>query len=476
MLQAPFGWPAYLVFILFVPFLDLNASLSFSRRFLNGFLFGLGYFAVHLKWLAVVGTDAWLSLAVICAVWWGISSSLAGYYASSKFWPFWFASSWSALEILRDHFPWGGFGWGQVGLIWIDTPFAGLYATFGQIGVTWLTYFLVAVLYIYIVRDLFAGTKLKIKRVGIGLVGALAVSFFSANFQPVYSVSSDSITILGIQGGVEHYGMGTGSDPYAVVDRHIKQTIENLEVVNNSDIVVWPESSVDQDPTDDDLTFKKLIDLDKKVAIPVLVGTTIYDQQSLKSNSAQLLYSGKLQTVYEKRHLVPFGEFLPLRYWIEQYTDRASLLAHDFKPGKTSSRLTIKGHELMVLICFEVADESLALENIEQKSAIIIPTNNATYQNLGQTQQQAIYSRLRAIETGRKVISIATSGESVIVNQYGQIESSLSQDDVGILTTDVSKTTGFTLASKLFYPIEILIFCIFILGLIQSLKKSRIES
>ncbi|MEN9693245.1 MAG: apolipoprotein N-acyltransferase [Actinomycetota bacterium] len=474
MLQAPFGWPPYLVFILFIPFIELNFSQNSRSRFLNGFLFGFGYFAIHLKWLSIVGTDAWLGLSAICAAWWAVASLLSSLHYNSRYWPFWFASIWTMIEILRDHLPWGGFGWGQLGLIWIDSPFSGLYATLGQVGVTWLTFFVVALFYVRIYRSSKGKPSHKLLRVALVGTAVFCLSWISINFQPVNYSSSEYVTVAGIQGGVEHYGVGIGNDPYAVINRHINETILNKEEINKADLVIWPESSVDKDPYSDSLTMQKLLEMDSEIIPPVLVGTTIYDEDSLKSNSAQILNDGSLFTVYEKRHLVPFGEFMPLRNIIEQYTDRANLLSHDFKPGTFQSKLGIAGIQLKVLICFEVADESLSFEDIESHSAILIPTNNATYQNLGQTEQQAVYTRIRAIETGRSVFSIATSGQSVIVNPSGDVISSLNQDEVGLLTAKISKTTGFTLASKLFWPINLMFFMSCLYGLLAALRNSRI--
>lgn len=474
-LQAPYSWPAILVFLLFIPFISFNRNQKNSLHFVLGLALGFGYFAAHLSWLIVVGTDAWLGLAFFCSIWWGFANLFANLKFDSKYWKYWFASSWSVFEIIRDHIPWGGFGWGQLGLLWIDSPISGLYASLGQIGMTWLTYFLIATFYKQIIRNNTLKLSSKVTRSISSSIALVLLANLSINWQPVSTDEKDSITVAGIQGGVEHYGIGAGSDPYAILNRHIAQTLTNKTQVNASDLVIWPESSVDKDPNSDALTMEKLLKLDSEIIPPVLVGTTIYDENNFKSNSSQILDAGGLKTVYEKRHLVPFGEFLPLRNLIENYTDRASLLAHDFKPGSHPGILEIRDLQLAVLICFEVADESLALENIETKSAIIIPTNNATYQNLGQTEQQAVYSRIRAIETGRKVLSIATSGDSVVVSPTGLVEQRIKQNEIGVIQTEIFKTSGQTIAARIFYPIEFLIFMIFSLGLMTSLSKSRIK-
>jgi apolipoprotein N-acyltransferase len=472
----PLNWPPYLALIIMIPLLDSLRKSRWGARFSSGLFFGLGYFLVLLKWLSVVGPDAVIALSFICALWWAMASSISTLFIQSRFWALWFATSWTALEILRDRLPWGGFGWGQIGIIWLDTPFAAFYATFGQIGMTFLTYLSIAVIYLQIRHKSRRGVgKSLIYGLGVFTTILLAV-FLSQNYQPVEIEPNKQIDISAIQGGVERTGLGVLGQPRAVLNKHVEQTENSLSKINKTDLLVWPESSVDLDPYEDTLTLTTLKEIDEKVLPPILIGTTLHSKENLKQNTSLLLQSQSLTWVYQKRHLVPFGEFLPLRSVIEKYTDRASLLSTDYESGKTSGEIVVNGVKLALLICFEIADDSLMVENIGRQSAILVQTNNATYQNLGQSEQQSVYTRIRAIETKRPILSIATSGISLTVNADGEVTQQLSQAEIGLINMKVVQISGTTLATKshnfVIWLIEICFFGGLILAAVRRFKMA----
>ena len=448
MVLPPFNWPPYLVLFLMIPLIDDARNSRIGLRLVSGVFFGLGFFLVLLKWLIVVGSDALLALSFICALWWALSNALSQFFFSSKYWVFWFACSWTALEILRDRLPWGGFGWGQLGIIWTETPFAGLYSTFGQIGMTFTTYLAIAYIYLHLrVRKTRFNVRF-VSSVAISISLIIGISFVSHNFQPIVQHEKEKISIGAIQGGVANTGLGTLGPPRAVLNKHITETQNHLQTVNKLDLLVWPESSVDLDPYSDATTLASLLEIDLLVSPPILLGTTLYSDEGLKQNTSLLLRNETLQWVYQKRHLVPFGEFLPLRGVIARYTDRASLLSTDYESGTKAGSVSIENLSLGVIICFEVADVSLVHENIGSYSALLIQTNNATYQHLGQSEQQTAYNRVRALETKRPVLSVSTSGISQIVNSDGEVVQQISQDETGMMSFEVEKISGLTIASR----------------------------
>jgi apolipoprotein N-acyltransferase len=465
------NFPPYIVLVLLIPLIRFQECASHLERFTSGLFFGLGYFLLLLKWMVVVGNDAWFALSILCAIWWAIAGLVSTSFVGSRFWPLWFATSWTALEILRDRFPWGGFGWGQIGTIWLETPFSGLYATLGQIGMTFLTYLAIAVVYVVTLNIRQFNTLKLTGYVSIVISLSLGASWLSLNKQPINRDVRQTIEISAIQGGVEHTGLGVLGQPYAVLNKHIAETQKYLAEINQSDLLVWPESSVDLDPYKDSLTPQSLFALDAEVSPPVLIGSTLRSESGLRQNVSQILQSSSITSVYQKRHLVPFGEFLPLRDLVSKYTERASMLATDYEPGKYSGDLEVAGINAAILICFEIADDSLIHENIANQSVVIVQTNNATYQHLGQSEQQLIYARIRAIETQRPVISVSTSGISAVINPKGQIVDSILQDDTGLLNSTITKVTGETIATKLHDALLILIFATFAGGLVLMVQK-----
>lgn len=283
--------------------------------------------------------------------------------------------------------------------------------------------------------------------------------------------------MVAVQGGVERTGLGTLGQPRAVLRKHIETTISNLSIVNASDYVIWPESSVDLDPFQDSETFNLLIDLEQDVTPPILLGTTLHNADGKRLNSSQELQDGKLTTKYQKRRLVPFGEFLPIRDIVEKYTSRSSLLTTDFAPGQKTGQLQAAEINLGILICFEIADDSLIFDGIENNSATIVQTNNATYQYLGQSEQQILYTRVRAIETGKPIISISTSGVSVLVDETGQIQQQLSQSETGIIDFTISERLGKTIISEIYPFINFFIYILFGIGLLfKFTQRFKIRS
>lgn len=467
----PFNFPPYLLFICFIPLLKYLEFANYKERFIAGAFFGLGYFVVLLKWLTVVGIDALIALSLICALWWALASALSFLFRDSKFWPIWFGISWTAVEMVRDRFPWGGFGWGQLGTVWVDTPFSGIYSLIGQIGMTCLTYILIALIFKQSRRRRDENLSRSVSQFAFVAILLFSGSYISYVFQPILISSSNSIQIAAVQGGVERTGLGVLGEPRAVLEKHISQSMQHLSRINKADLVVWPESSVDLDPFKDQTTQNLLQNLDAQIEPPLLVNGTIYKPDNLKNNLSMLIQDQQIVPIYQKQRLVPFGEFLPLREFIETYTDRASLLSIDYQPGKAPGNLEISNINLGILICFEIADDSLIHKQIADQSAVIVQTNNATYQNLGQSEQQELYTRLRAIETGRPIISIATSGISLTVDDHGNVIDRITQDEEGLLYIHVQEISGVTIATKLHLFYQMIIPFFFIGGLLAAFFK-----
>ena len=473
----PFGITPFITLFVFFPFLKELSTNTSRERIFTGFCFGFGYFIVLLKWISIVGNDALIALSAICAVWWAIASSLSLVFKESKMWPFWFAISWTGLELIRDRFPWGGFGWGQLGIAWVQTPLSGLYSIFGQVGMTFATYLTLAS--IYRLKSVWGNRSLtkNLAVVFVGLLATFSLSSISNSIQPITRNENNLIRVSAVQGGVEHTGLGVLGQPRAVLNKHFDETLRNIEVVNNSDLLIWPESSVDLDPYQDFVSMQTLKRLGDLVSAPLLVNGTVISQSLQKQNSSLLISNDSIEKVYQKRRLVPFGEFLPLRKVIEQYTDRASMLSTDYESGLNPGSITVKRINLSILICFEIADDSMIHQDISNKSAVIVQTNNATYQNLGQTEQQVLYTRLRAIETARPIVSISTSGNSVIVNSVGQVLTQLNQDETGILNVNLVEIEGQTIASKIHDWLVAVIFVAFTSGIsLILIKRLKIKS
>jgi apolipoprotein N-acyltransferase len=132
--------------------------------------------------------------------------------------------------------------------------------------------------------------------------------------------------------------------------------------------------------------------------------------------------------MYIKRHLVPFGEYLPFRSVLTKWFPKFRLIAKDFVPGHRPGTMTIGGITIADAICFEVADDAVVRQAVTGGGRLlVVQTNNASYEhkgdsgNGGETAQQLAIAQLRAVEHGRAVVVAATSGVSAMISPNGHI-------------------------------------------------------
>lgn len=380
--------------------------------FAFGFAFGFGYFLPLLSWLDVVGVDALLALTTLCAGWWGLSFLLLRKLNASAAWVI--ASSLTSIELLRDRFPWSGFGWGQISIIVVDVPWFNLVIPWlGQVAITWLIYFLAAT----IANRFVDGNSANFKRILVAFLVVPIIGFLPLPAAMAQETPSD-FTIGIVQGGVLNYGLGT-SGPFAVVyNKHLEITKRDQAKLQGVDLLVWPESAIDLDLNKHPEIQNELKQLAAQLETSILVNSVVEVSADKVSNSSFLITATDVLPVYQKQRLVPFGEFLPLRDFVTSLTSRAGLMPRDFVPGteKQPKLLT----DLQLVICFEIADDQIAA--IQQPGrALIVQTNNATYQNSTQSPQQFKITRFRAAELGTPILSVATSGISGIIGSRGEV-------------------------------------------------------
>ncbi|MEY3278518.1 MAG: apolipoprotein N-acyltransferase [Actinomycetota bacterium] len=473
MVFPPVNFPWVLAILVFILWLELIRSTNNLRQAAGiGLFFGLGFFLPLLNWIKIVGQDAWFALAILCTFWWIVASIGSRIVLELRWWPLLIPAIWTTAELLRDRFPFGGFGWGQIGVITPNTPFRSFAPIVGQLGMT--VFFVGAACAIsWLITH-----RVPVQTKSLYAVGALAATSV-LSFTPVISqvttpvVGSQTVTLGMVQGGVDHYGLGIVGDPRKVLMRHAAVSESNAVQLREANLIVWPENSADVDPTLDQQSAEILDEIQTSLDVPILLGAIRNTDQNTRMNIALLWQNGQWDQVYQKRRLVPFGEFLPGRDFISQYTDRVDLMPRDFEPGFTPGSLTINGVNLGVLICFEGADDWQGLEASQTNSVILIQTNNATFQNLGQSEQQLQSAQMRAIETQRPVVVISTSGISAIVDAKGVIVDQLTQAEVGVMIRTFPNVTGVSPAVTAHHLIIAIVASLSVFGIIAGLYTRR---
>ena len=198
------------------------------------------------------------------------------------------------------------------------------------------------------------------------------------------------------------------------------------------DLVLWPEACTPWAVIGDDGTRLFVESLARSTGSPLLVGTIVVEGKNTKDekwfNGAVVIdpLVGVQNSFYAKRHLVPFGEYVPLRPLLSWLSKIVPVGDEDFVPGTDSSPLilSLRNSALTVgaLICYEDVFPSLARSSVLAGSEVLaVLTNNVWYGEQGAAEQHASHSILRAVETRRPVLRCGNAGWSGWIDEFGNV-------------------------------------------------------
>ena len=427
-----------------------GASLRFAAAL--GLLAGMGFFAPLLSWMTVVGVDAWVALSLLCAGWWALLFVAQALVQRLRAWPVLVPAVWVAIEALRGSQPLGGFPWGRLAFAQVDGPL--LYAA-GIVGAAGLGYVVAALGAtagygaIMVREQSFAGRRLVVP------AAAVVVVVLSALAAPGVASSEsarETLQVALVQGGTPGEGLSAMGERRAVLAGHVTQTRSLAGGGARPDVVIWPENSSDIDPFADAQAFEDITDAVRAVGAPVLVGAVVAaDDGSDRVANTGVLWSPTSGPGdrYVKQHPVPFGEYVPFRDVLGRFIGRLALVPRDFVAGTSPGVFRVGNVDLGVVICFEVAYDSIVRDTVAAGGQVlVVQTNNATYGDTSQLAQQVNMSRLRAVEFGIPVLVAATSGISAIVDRDGSLRSTLADGASGVLRAEVAVPDGETIAAR----------------------------
>ncbi|MCL2786994.1 MAG: apolipoprotein N-acyltransferase [Micrococcales bacterium] len=474
----------------------LMASLAAAGPFL-GFgiatVYGLAFFGPLLTWAAAAaGPVEWLALVVAASLMWGL---LGAGWSTVQRMPWLarrpaigaaaFATLWTASDELRAIAPFSGFPWGRLAFTQADSPLGHLAILGGTPLVTAVTV-LVGALLVVAARSLLRGntwaaTGLAVTALALAL-GPLVIGLDS---RP----QSGTMTIAGIQGNVPEPGsLPRREEIRAVFDNHLNQTNALADRSNAAggvgaedsgggvgegessgatpdanpkqpiDLVVWPEDSADHDPQTHPDEAEALTKAARTVGAPILVGIQEFPDSGGRRN-VTLLWDpeqGAAIGRYVKRHPVPFGEYMPLRGLAELVSKAAREVTTDMIPGEEPGVMNVqvkalgRGVPVGVAICFEVVYDPLMADLVKHRAEIlVVQTNNASFGRTGESEQQLAASRLRAIEHGRAVVHVSTTGVSGMISPSGVLLDKTGFWEPGVMVVSLPLRTSITPATHI---------------------------
>jgi len=402
------------------------------------------WFGIHVSWMHVLGLDTWLLLVFLCVFPWLLLAFLP---LPQRGWRQYgiISSGVVLVEWLHSNVPWGGFPWGNLAYSQLGGPFVGLSLWGGQS----LVAVAVACVAVACVQLLNQGKLLR----GLLVVGALLIGSICAFPSSIHD-GYRSTDVAVIQGGPDKAPVG--HQQWAVFNRHIRQTqllylaVQTGKVTEPS-LIVWPENSTDVDPLNDALAYKRINDLVSRMRIPILIGGVTWQGNPFGPRNAGILWMphGGPTQIYAKTHLVPFGEYIPLRSILATHIGRLNEIPTDFVAGNRPGIFDLDGLKFGDLICFEIAYENHLTQLVNGGAGFItLQTNNATYLGTQQSKQQFAIARFQAIEHRRSVVMASTTGVSGIIGWDGNVHVTSGQGRSAFLSSEIQTVAGRTFTDQ----------------------------
>ncbi|HEY1529834.1 MAG TPA: apolipoprotein N-acyltransferase [Galbitalea sp.] len=475
-------WP--LTFVGIAVFLLSLRGRRAGGAFLVGFVGGFVMYMVQISWAALfLGPVPLTALSALEAIFVGGGAVLMclAYRLVPRVWssplgrlgllPAVIAGLWTLREVVAGSWPYGGFSWARVGESQSQSPLAPLFSWIGISGVSFLMVFLVALaLESVLVVSVAALTR------GILVVAVVAILVVVPAYPIVFKGTT---TVAAVQGA----GPAGYFDPHDYGDLLQAQYTATVPLFGRKgiDMVIWPEGASDIDPVaadrapDEDVAATEFDDVSKRVGAPLLAGT-IQHRGSKYFNTSLLWEDGRgAIDHYDKKHPVPFGEYVPDRaVWHAFAPALIDLIARDYTPGTTNTVFDVNGVIAGIDICFDITDDTVMRDSIRSGAQILIAqTNNADFGRTDESVQQLEIARIRAMELGRTLVNDSTVGTTAIVLPNGKTVSQLPVYKAGTLVATVPLSTTITPATWLGQPIEWLVSLVGLGGLIVAFFATR---
>ncbi|MFF7178638.1 apolipoprotein N-acyltransferase [Streptomyces sp. NPDC008121] len=454
-----------------------------------GYLAGLGFLLPLLVWTGEeVGPVPWIALAAVEALF--VAAAGLGIAVVSRLpaWPVFAAAVWILAEAARARVPFGGFPWGKIAFGQAD----GVFLPLAAVGGTPVLGFAVALcgfgLY-EIIRQLRArrvtGAFARRSLTAAVLAVLVPVTGAVAALPLVDGAAEDgTATVAAVQGNVPRLGLDFNSQRRAVLDNHANRTKELAEDVKagrkpQPDFVLWPENSSDIDPLANPDARDVIDEAVGAIGVPTVIGAVIApDTGKLRNTLIEWDPEKGPVATYDKRHVQPFGEYIPMRPFVRLFNSDVDRVSRDFGPGDKIGVFDLAGTRVGLATCYEAAFDWAVRDTVTHGAQLItVPSNNATFGRSEMTYQQLAMSRVRAVEHSRSVVVPVTSGVSAIIMPDGKIvrESRMFTPDV--LVDEVPLRSSLTPATRMGTLPEALLVALAAAGLgwsaLRSLRARR---
>lgn len=453
---APFGW-GDVVWVALTPLIAAVWFLPEATRRRGLVCAGLGYvagavsFGIHLFWLTSLTWPGWALLSLYLAVYPAVWAAFLGTVLQPRGEgrdgrPVWLgslfnlrmaflaAAAWVALEWARG-WVFTGFGWNSLGVAqYANIPLIQIADLAGVGGLSFLIV-LVNVTAVSTVKRLVLEVGRGARRphydfaVVVGLVALAWTYGIRQLFAP--APESQPLKIAAVQGNIPQTTRNDPAFESDVLETYRRHT--DVAALGGPDLILWPESATPRPLFNDQRTWDTVRELAEGFAGDLLVGTVHFSEQGDYNSMALLTNRAQDAQLYHKMHLVPFGEYVPLRQgfpffaWVV-----GDLVPDDFDAGPYPQVLEMAAKPVRIgpLICFEDTLAYLAREFALRKAQVFaVATNDGWFLKSAGSRQHVQNAVFRCAENKLPMVRAANTGVTCVVDRFGRIREELRSPD-----------------------------------------------
>jgi apolipoprotein N-acyltransferase len=394
--------------------------------FREGWLFGLGLLGFGVSWMHISiaqfgGSGLVLAIAVtllfvlVVALYYGLAGWLAARMSDGTGLPsllLIYPALWVLLEWLRGWFL-TGFPWLALGYSQIDAPLAGWAPLFGSYGVSLAVAFsataLVAAIGAGWTRRLWLGALLILLWGGGWLLSGHAWT------RP----AGEPLKVSLIQGNIAQKEKWQRDKLGESLSRYVNLTRQQWE----SDLIVWPETAVPAFYHRMDESMLTPLEQEARgQGAELLIGIPVWKREGNRFFNAMASLGGSEREFYFKRHLVPFGEFTPLKSLLQPVVDLLRIPMSDFTAGSEARPLlNLAGYPAGISICYEDAFGNEVIQALPDAAFLVNASNDAWFGDSLAPPQHLEIARMRSRETGRYMLRSTNTGISALIGPMGEL-------------------------------------------------------
>lgn len=471
---APYGYYPLILFSIALLVYQWQGA-SARQGFISGYCFGIGYFGIGVSWLHIsinlfggVNIIGAILITALLIAFLALFPALCGYVyrrlATDKTMDLscclGIAAIWTLTEWTRS-WVFTGFPWLSLGYSQTDSILNGMAPVLGVFGITLVLVFSAACVVAIAARPS------ANRYLALSLLVLWGISWLLA-VQDWTQAEDKQLGVAMIQGAIPQAVKWSPEMRQPTLDLYRELSKPHLD----QDLIIWPEAAIPAFYHQVPDYIEQLRQMSEDNNLQLLTGIPYHDDSS-GSMYNSVAFLGENTDHYFKKHLVPFGEYLPLKPLLGGLIEWLGVPMADFSSGPDRSPVLDAGeYKLGISICYEDIFGNEVIQAMPDAALLVNISNDAWFGDSAAPHQHMQIARMRAIETGRYMVRVTNTGISALIDEKGRLIAQLPQFTGATYAGDVVLFSGHTPYSRVGnYPVVLLS-----LGLLLILiyrRKSR---